>query len=267
MQVYRGMDIGTAKATPAERALVPHHLLDLAEPDEDFSVASFCAEFDKTVAAIEAVGRRPLLAGGTGLYFRVVVDRLEIPGQYPEVRAELECEADTITLHQRLAALDPLAATRMEPTNRRRVLRALEVTVGSGRPFSSYGPGLEAYPPTDIAIAGLHVPKPVLDERIRHRVEAMINTGLVDEVETLRQRYPGGLSRTARQALGYREVLAHLEEDVPLDETIDEIVRRTIRFARRQRVWFRRDPRIRWYDVGDNPLAVVPALLEDWSLT
>src|SRR5688500_12652233 len=144
MQVYRGMDVGTAKPTPAEQAEVRHHLVDVADPWEDWSVSRFQAAAREVLADVEARGRRALLVGGTGLYLRAVTDSLDVPGQWPDVRAELEAEPDTVALHGRLAELDPVAATRMEPTNRRRVVRALEVTLGSGRPFSSFGPGLEA---------------------------------------------------------------------------------------------------------------------------
>ena len=140
MQVYRGMDIGTAKPTVAERAEVPHHLIDVADPWDDFTLAWFARTARDAVADIEARGRRALLVGGTGLYLRAVIDDLDIPGRYPEAREALEQDPDTLGLHRRLADLDPVAAGRMEPTNRRRVVRALEVTVGSGRPFSSFGP-------------------------------------------------------------------------------------------------------------------------------
>ena len=263
MQVYRGMDIGTAKPSSAEQAEVPHHLIDLADPDEDWSVTRWAAAARAAIAGIEARGRRALLVGGTGLYFQAVVDGLVPPGQWPEVRADLEGQPDTAALHRRLAALDPLAASRMERSNRRRVLRALEVTLGSGRPFSSYGPGLDAYPATTWRLAGLWLPRSVVAGRIRRRLDAMVAGGLVEEVDRLRGR-PGGLSRTARQALGYREVLAHLEDGQPLAAAVEEADRRTRAFSRRQRVWWRRDPRIAWYGAADNPLAVTARILGDW---
>src|SRR5690606_19839597 len=138
MQVYRGMDIGTAKPTSSERAEVSHHLIDLVDPDEDYTVARFQRDLAEVLADIDARGGRALLVGGTGLYLRAVTDDRAIPGRHPEVLAELEAVKDTAGLHARLASLDPVAATRMEPTNRRRILRALEVTIGSGRPFSSF---------------------------------------------------------------------------------------------------------------------------------
>jgi tRNA dimethylallyltransferase len=152
----------------------------------------------------------------------------------------------------------------MLASNRRRVIRALEVCLGSGRPFSSYGPGIGTYPATRFRIAGLWLPRPVVGRRIEARWRTMVDSGLVGEVARLAAR-PGGFSRTARQALGYREVLAHLEEGVALAAAGAEAQRRTKAFARRQRVWWRRDPRITWYGAAENPLAVVPALLGDWS--
>jgi tRNA dimethylallyltransferase len=247
MQVYRGMDVGTAKPTPAERAPVPHHLLDLADPAEAFSVAEWRAAADGALADIAARGRRALLVGGSGLYLRALVDDLDLPGRFPEVRAELEQEPDTVALHARLAEADPMAAGRMVPTNRRRVVRALEVTLGSGRPFSSFGPGLDAYPPVEVPQVGLHPPLDVLDRRIADRVAAMAAAGFVDEVRRL-VAAPGGLGPTAGQALGYREVAAALEAGTSVDEALEETVRRTRAFARRQLRWFRRDPRIQWDD-------------------
>jgi tRNA dimethylallyltransferase len=263
MQVYRGMDIGTAKPTPVEQAEVPHHLLDLADPNEDWNVTRWVALARQAVAAIEARGHRALLVGGTGLYFRALVDDLAPPGQYPDVRARLSREADTAALHRQLGGVDPLAAARMEPSNRRRVLRALEVTIGSGRPFSSYGPGIGHFPATPWRLAGIWLPRPVVAARIRVRLAAMVEAGLVGEVAQLRAR-PGGMSGTARQALGYREVLAHLEHNVPLTAAVADAERRTRAFARRQRVWWRRDPRVRWFGAVDNPLAVMPLLLGQW---
>ena len=262
MQVYRGMDIGTAKPSAADQAEIPHHLLDLADPGEDWTVTRWSAAAHRTIAGIEARGRRALLVGGTGLYFQAVIDRLTPPGRYPEVRAELEHEKRTDLLHARLSAIDPVAAARMEPTNRRRVIRALEVALGSGRPFSSYGPGLNAYPPTSWRLAGLWLPRPVVASRIGRRLSGMVAAGFVDEVAGLRER---GMSRTARQALGYREILSHLENGVALDAAVDEAERRTRAFARRQRVWWRRDPRISWYGAAENPLAVSERILGDWT--
>jgi tRNA dimethylallyltransferase len=250
MCVYRGMDIGTSKPGPASRAAVPHHLLDLVDPDEDFSLTQFQAAARQALADISRRGHHALLVGGTGLYLRAVVDDLVVPGRYPDVSAALDAEideggTDVPALHARLATLDPVGAARMEPTNRRRVVRALEVTIGSGRPFSTFGPGLESYPATGLAQIGLSRPPHEIDRRIEARFERMVRDGLVDEVRALAAR-PAGISRTARQALGYREVLAHVERGAPLVECLDQAERRTRQFARRQASWFRRDPRVSW---------------------
>jgi tRNA dimethylallyltransferase len=287
MQVYRGMDIGTAKPSPAERADIRHHLLDLADPSEDFSVARFQAAAQAVLGEIEERGHRALLVGGTGLYLQAVVDGLRLPGEWPDVRAELEAEAlqpaGVGALHGRLAAADPSAAARIEPSNARRVVRALEVTLGSGQPFSSFGPGLDAYPPTRFRMAGVWLPRAVIGQRIADRYQAQLKAGFLDEVRALAAR-PEGLSRTARQALGYREVLDTIDraihwydiaqpvwKNMPvndramLDESIDRAIRRTREFARRQRSWFRRDPRIAWFATPGNPVALGPALLGDWG--
>jgi tRNA dimethylallyltransferase len=248
MQVYRGMDIGTAKPTAAEQAEVPHHLLDLLDPWEDGAVAWFQPRALAAVADIEARGRRALLVGGTALYVQAIVDELDIPGRYPDVRSEIEADPDTAALHARLVRLDPTAAARMEPGNRRRVIRALEVTVGSGRPFSSFGPGLDVHPPTPFAMVGLSRSSADLRARIAARYDAQLAAGFVDEVRRVHAD-PHGISRTAAQALGYKELQEHLAGDVSLEAAVDLAVRRTSRFARRQRAWFRRDPRIRWLDL------------------
>ena len=271
MQVYRGMDIGTAKPTAADRADVAHHLLDLVSPREDFSVAAFQAAAATAIAGIEARGRRALLVGGTGLYVQAVVDGLAVPGTWPAIRADLEREAAGPAgpgpLHRRLAVLDPPAAARIEPANTRRIVRALEVITGSGRPFSSFGPGVAAYPPTTFRLAGLWLPRDVVNERIAARYRAQLEAGFLEEVAALagsdaaRPR----LSRTAAQALGYRELLAHLAGDATLDQAVAAAVARTRTFARRQRMWFRRDPRTGWVGAATNPLAAVPALLGHWS--
>jgi tRNA dimethylallyltransferase len=269
MQVYRGMDIGTAKPTPAEQAEVRHHVIDVVDPWEPFEVHSFQQAVADALADIAARGRRAVLVGGTGLYLRAVVDGFEIPGRFPAVAERLAAvagtEAETRRLHARLTELDPVAAARMEPTNRRRVVRALEVCEGSGRPFSSFGPGLDAHPPTPVEMVGVRWPATVVAERISARYRAQVEAGFVDEVRRLREGPP--LSHTAAQALGYRELLAHLDAAAvgsptpTLDEALDLAVRRTRQFARRQRAWFRRDPRIGWLDVDDDPVHGLDDLL------
>jgi len=211
MQVYRGMDIGTAKPTPAERQRVRHHLIDLVDTDQDFTVAEFQRTYRGALDDIAGRGKRTILVGGTGLYHRAVIDDLDLPGEWPEVRARLRREASehgVRTLHARLATVDPDAAARIEPDNERRVIRALEVCEGSGRRFSSFGPGLDTYPPTAVHQIGLRWDRAVLAERIERRVRRMIADGLVDEVATIAAG--AGFSTTAAQALGYKEILAHL---------------------------------------------------------
>ncbi len=260
MQVYRGMDVGTAKPSAAERAEVPHHLLDLVEPTEEFTVSRFQSEARRAIATIEGRGHRALLVGGTGLYLRAVVDDLAIPGRWPEVRAELDANPDTAALHERLAALDPVGAGRMEPTNRRRVVRALEVTVGSGRPFSSFGPGVDAYPRTRFDLLGVWLPRRLLDERIERRYAEQLAAGFLAEVRRLVEA-PEPLGPTAAQALGYAELAAHLAGTLTLDEAVARAVQRTRRFARRQERWFQRDPRIGWVGHAGDPLAALPMVV------
>ncbi len=273
MAVYRGMDIGTAKPTPEIRARLPYHLLDLVEPSEEFTVQQFQRAARRALAGIATRGNAALLVGGTGLYLRSVVDDLSFPGRFPEEAARLSDRIDgagvegspdqravLADLHRQLEALDPVAAGRVDPANRRRLVRALEVTLGSGRPFSEFGPGLERYPPSPVMMVGIDLPPDELDRRIAERFEGLMDRGLLDEVATLAAR-PGGLSRTARQALGYRELLAHLEEGVPLEAAVALAVQRTRAFARRQRAWFRRDPRIVWLDPTGDPAGAIAAMV------
>jgi tRNA dimethylallyltransferase len=264
MQVYRRLDIGTAKPSASERAAVPHHLIDVAEPTDEWSVVRFQAAARAAVADIDARGKRALLVGGTGLYVQAVIDPLTFPPEDPAVRAAILARTDD--LYDELVARDPVAASAIEPGNTRRIARALEVIEVTGRPFSSFGTGIQTYGDTvfPVRVAGVWLPRDVLNARIAARVAAMRDAGLVDEVRALRAR--GELSRTAAQAIGYREVLDHLDDpESSLDEVFDAIVVRTRQFARRQRMWFRRDPRITWFGTVDNPCAVLPALLASWS--
>jgi tRNA dimethylallyltransferase len=266
MQVYRGMDIGTEKPTEAERDEVAHHCIDLVDATAQFTVGDFKVAHAEALAAIARRGHRALLVGGTGLYHRVVVDDFDLPGEYPDTRRTIESERDTRSLHARLVELDPQAALKMEPENRRRVVRALEVTLGSGRPFSSFGPGVDAYPPSPVIQIGVRRPRPVLAELIEGRVGEMVEAGLIAEVERLRV---AGLSRSAGQALGYKEIVMYLDGEMSKDEAIDTIITRTRQFAVRQDRWFRRDPRVRWVDVQHDPVAeVAPVVVEAFeSLT
>lgn len=264
MQVYRRMDIGTAKPTTSDRAAVRHHCIDLADPSDEFAVADFVRAADAAFADIHLRGGQAVLVAGTGLYLRSITDPMEMPGRWPAVRASLELRAaaeGSTVLHAELAVLDPLAASRMEPTNERRVVRALEVTLGSGRPFSSFGPGLATYPPVPFVQIGLQWERPVLAQRIALRVHRMVEAGLVAEVASLLEA-PSGMSRTAAQALGYKEIIDHLRGGCSLDEAIDTVVLRTRQFAVRQERWFRRDPRVRWVHIEHDPVAEVLPVLQ-----
>ena len=262
MQVYRGMDIGTAKPTVSEQALVRHHLIDLVDATQAFTVAQFQIAYQHAVDDITSRGGRALLVGGTGLYVRAVVDGLTLPGQWPEVRARLDDELIAIgpeALHQRLCQLDPTAGSKMEPSNSRRIIRALEVCEGSGRPFSSFGPGVDTYPASEVQQVALRWPRDVLARRIEERVRVMIERGLQAEVENLLTQ---GLSPTALQALGYKEMVEHIEGRMSLEEVIATIVVKTRQFAVRQERWFRRDPRINWFDNESDPVTeVAPQLI------
>jgi tRNA dimethylallyltransferase len=252
MQVYRGMDIGTAKPTREEQQSVRHHLIDIADPSDEFAVSKFQAAWSGVAADLAEREVTPLLVGGTGLYLRSVIDALELPGLFPEVRAELDSKVDDLgALYRQLEDLDALAASRIDPHNERRIVRALEVSLGSGRPFSSFGPGLEKYPDIPFRLLGLRLDREPMVERINARYETQMADGFLEEVRSLVGRNRS-LGRTARQALGYRELLSHLEDGVDLDHALEVARVRTRRFARRQLKWFQRDPRIEWVDLDSN---------------
>ncbi|MEU2609197.1 tRNA (adenosine(37)-N6)-dimethylallyltransferase MiaA [Streptomyces albus] len=265
MQLYRGMDIGTAKLTVDERQGVPHHLLDIW----DVTVAASVAEYQRLARAeidrLRAQGRVPVLVGGSGLYVRGALDAMEFPGTDPAVRARLEGELaqeGSGALHARLAEADPEAARAILPSNGRRIVRALEVIEITGRPFTASLPGHEAV--YDTVQIGVDVARPELDERIARRVDVMWEAGLVDEVRELEKQ---GLreGRTASRALGYQQVLAALAGECTLQEAREATVRATKRFARRQDSWFRRDPRVHWLsgaaaDRGELPGAALTLL-------
>ncbi len=262
MAVYRGMDLATAKATLAERREVAYHLLDVLDPDEECTVALFQRWARTAAADIASRGHATLYVGGTGLYHRAVLDDLAIPGVYPEVRKrlELEAESDLGALYEELARVDPVAAARLEPSNARRVVRALEVVRGSGRPFSSFGQGLATYGPVRVTQVGLRVELAEIDRRIEARFAAWLGAGLVEEVARLAGS-PRGLSRTARQAVGYRELLAHVERGEPLEACVERALVASRRLARRQLAWFDRDPRVEWFDDPAHARARVEAVL------
>ncbi|MEU6292365.1 tRNA (adenosine(37)-N6)-dimethylallyltransferase MiaA [Streptomyces sp. NPDC046988] len=260
MQLYRGMDIGTAKLTPGERGGVPHHLLDIWDVTVAASVAEYQRLARERIDALLAEGRWPVLVGGSGLYVRGAVDNLEFPGTDPEIRARLEEELAELgpgALHGRLAAADPEAARAILPGNGRRIVRALEVIEITGRPFTANLPGHDSV--YDTVQIGVDVARPELDERIARRVDRMWEAGLVEEVRALEAR---GLreGRTASRALGYQQVLTALAGDCTLDEARAETVRATKRFARRQDSWFRRDPRVHWLSGGVADRTELPRL-------
>ena len=252
MLVYRGMDVGTAKPTAEQRARISHHLLDLVEPSEPFSVAAFQAAAREAADEVRRRGPRPLLVGGSGLYFRAVVDDLEFPGTESETRGSLEGEAAALgpeRMHRRLAEMDPLAASKIDPANVRRTVRALEVAAITGSPFSSYAAAWESYPPERVRVAGFALTPEELSRRVGARVQEMLAAGWLDEVEKLVAGGFGGWL-TSSQAIGYAELARHLEHELSLEDAVQQTVKRTRNLARRQMAWFRRDPRIRWFDAG-----------------
>ena len=262
MTVYRGMDIGTAKPTIAQRREVDYHLLDLVDASEEYTVAQFQAASREAASEVWSLGGAVIYAGGTGLYGRAVIDNLAIPGQYPDVRRELasRVDDDLAGLYAELVALDPIAASRMEPTNARRIVRALEVCVGAQRPFSSYGDGLLSYGPARVVQVGLRSDFALLDQKIEERFRGWMEEGLLAEVERLASA-PAPMSRTARQAVGYRELLHHIELGTALEECVSDAIAKSRRLARRQRSWFERDPRIEWYDDHDEAARRLAAIL------
>ena len=267
-QLYRGMDIGTAKVPPAERRGIPHHQLDVLDVVQEASVAAYQVAARADLAAIQARGHHPILAGGSGLYVRAALDVLEIPPTDPEVRSRLEREADEVgpaALGARLRDLDPTAAAAIEPGNTRRIIRALEVIELTGRPFSATMPTRTALQPT--LVLGLRLPRPELDERVATRVRRMWEQGLLAEVrhlETLGLRE----GRTASRALGYAQALAELDGTMTTEQAQEETIALTRRLVRRQESWFNADPRITWLDarsphLAEQAVAVVRAAISD----
>jgi len=260
MQVYRGMDIGTAKLPVSERRGITHHLLDLLEVSEPATVAEFQGWARDVISDCRRRGMAPVLVGGSALYTRAVLDRFEFPGTDPAVRHRLEqelAEHGPAQMHGRLTAVDAEAAARILPSNGRRVVRALEVIAITGRPFSASLPGLQYEIPGAHQV-GVDIPREVLDQRIAQRVEHMWAEGFVDEVRRL---VGHGLAegRTASRALGYQQVLAFLDGRLTEEEAKEQTITGTRRFARRQDSWFRKDPRITWV-AWDDPDRVAKAL-------
>jgi tRNA dimethylallyltransferase len=259
MQLYRGMDIGTAKLTAAEQAGVSHHLLDIWPVTEAANVSEYQRLARLAIADIHGRGAIPILVGGSGLYVRAAIDKLEFPGTDPGLRTRLEAElteTGSAALHERLAARDPAAAAAILPSNGRRIVRALEVLELSGRPFSATLPEYESV--LETVQIGLELPRPELDQRVAERVTRMWQLGLVQEVSQL---VAAGLreGRTASRALGYAQVLRFLAGELTEEEAALQTVQATRKFIRRQESWFRRDPRIRWLP-GSGPGAVTAAL-------
>jgi len=250
MQLYRGMDIGTAKEPEAAWQGVPHHLLDVWSVTRTANVADYQRLARAAIEDITARGLVPVLVGGSGLYVRAALDDLHFPGTDSGARARLEDELDrqgAAALHARLAALDPAAAAAILPSNGRRIVRALEVIEISGCPFTAAMPGYEQVrPAVQLALA---LSRPELDERIAARVEHMWQAGFEAEVKGLVEQ---GLreGKTASRALGYQQMLRHLDGECTLDQAREETVKATRRFARRQESWFRRDPRVTWLGAG-----------------
>src|SRR5829696_3764414 len=248
MQLYRGMDIGTAKLPVARRRGIPHHQLDVLDVTQEASVGRYQLAARADIASIRGRGHRPLLVGGSGLYVRAALDQLEIPPTDPEVRSRLEAELDQLggdAMHARLRRLDPQAATAILPGNLRRVVRALEVIELTGRPFSATMPTRELVSPA--VLLGLHTGREVLDDRISRRVEAMWEHGLRAETERLLER---GLRQgvTASRAIGYSQAIAVVDGELDEAQARLDTTQATRRYARRQESWFRPDPRIRWLD-------------------
>ncbi len=268
-QIYRLMDIATAKATLEERARLPHHQVDVVWPDESFTLAEFQAQANAAIAAIWQHGKLPMLVGGTGLYIRAVVDGLSIPHVPPnaELRAELEALAAAegpSALYDRLAALDPVAAARMDPTNVRRLVRALEVCIETGRPFSEQQ--LRQPTPYRPLLLGLNMERAALYARADARIDAMLAAGLVEETRTLVERgYSWSLP--SMSSLGYHELGAYLRGEMTLSEATERFKLATHKYIRRQLTWFRPDRRITWLDAALPPAALAVqanALIQPW---
>lgn len=245
--VYRDMDVGTAKPSPDVRARVPHHMVDVLDPADECTVGWFQPHARAAITDVREAGRLPLLVGGSGLYFRAVVDDLRFPPTDPEIRAGLERRwgHERAAAHALLTEQDPRAAARIDPENLRRTVRALEVIELTGRRFSEWSTAWERYEAIypGLVVVGVDVDRAVLEERIRTRVDAMVEHGLVDECRSLTSRE---LSTSARQAIGYQEVFDHLAGRTSLTEAVERIRVRTRRYAVRQQRWFRADPRVQW---------------------
>lgn len=260
MAVYRSMDLATAKPSREVLDEIPHHMINIFDPDEECTLSLFQEKARSACDEIRSRGGVPLLVGGTGLYHRAVLDNLRIPAQFPEIRSRLESICETPEgqreLYEQLMTRDPTAASRIEPENTRRLVRAHEVLEGTGELFSSFGPGLRVYEPIPTIQIGVETDLDVLDARADQRVHEWIEQGFVDEVRSLFER-PKGVSRTAAQAIGYREFFSWLETGGDIDQPRDATIARTRTLIRRQRSWFRRDPRVQWTNSPDEAVSKV----------
>ena len=274
MQVYRRMDIGTAKPTLEERQGIPHHLIDLVEPDEDFSVTEYVAQADKVIAELHATGKTPIISGGTGFYISALLDRWEFPPQPPDgaFRAQMRAVAQqegVEALHRRLQAIDPASAARLHANDVKRVIRALEVYALTGRPLSSfhYKPADAARPgPYRALYYGLTLPRDVLNARLETRVHDQLAAGLFEEVRRL---YQAGYSPelSSMRGITYRQLAGHLQGEYDFDTAIELMVRDNRRYAKRQYTWFKADPRIQWIDIieAGGPEGAAEIILAAWE--
>jgi tRNA dimethylallyltransferase len=247
MQVYKRMDIGTAKPSAADQALITHHCLDVAEPSERYTVARYMEDVAVARATIAEAGAAELVVGGTGLYVTAIVDGLDMPGEFPEIRAELEANEDTEALFAQLLALDPEATTKMEPNNRRRIIRALEVCTVAGVPYSSLRKANGIERNFTVEKIGLEMPRAQLYDRINQRVYQMVQMGLEEEVKALHPQF----HLNALQTVGYQEWLPYLEGNQSKEAVVQAIQQNTRHYAKRQMTWFKKDPEIKWQQASE----------------
>ncbi|MDP3012630.1 MAG: tRNA (adenosine(37)-N6)-dimethylallyltransferase MiaA [Candidatus Subteraquimicrobiales bacterium] len=267
MQIYKGMDIGTAKLSLKKREGVNHYLLDVVETSKNFSVAQYQKLARAAISEITKKGKSPFLVGGTGLYIRSVIDKFHFPigTLNSSIRKELQerAQIEPESLYEELKKIDPETAAKIPSTNLRRIIRALEVIKTTGKPFSKFQKEWEKRESIyNLKIYGLEVPRDILYSRLNERVDKMIKSGLLVEVKTLLVRKR--LSLTARQALGYKEIIAYLKGEVALEEAIETIKKRTRNFAKRQLTWFKRDYRIKWVNVNEkSPDEIAEEIIND----
>lgn len=269
MQVYRGMDIGTAKPSIEEQRQVPHHLIDIRDPDQTFNAADFVSLAEEAVADIASRSKTPIVSGGTGLYIDALVDGFLFPDSKPDpkLRRELRLRAskEPDSLYEELKKVDPKSAERLHPNDLRRIVRALEVYYRTGKPISVLQQkAAQQEKPYNPLFIGLTRDRPELYERINKRVDQMLLDGLVDEVTQLIGRYPH--QPTALQALGYKEIVWYLQNKMSLEEAVEVLKRDTRRYAKRQLSWFRRNSRIHWFNLSDSePMEIKDKVIKLWK--